>query len=273
MLGKKLIAFIVAALISSMSFAQAKENTQFFRLVSVNNNQAEFEKIWQASQSRMNNVFKATIQGKEVIVSGPFTYQKAQEMQQRFIEKGINNVQFFTREQINITQQGRSPTNIPSVAQEPSNNSLQTSSKITNNFLIGACDISATINENPPVTSCNVNALENRPVWASSVIKYEENSFTYMLVWGKKKRDSQYNDGKPNTIANLSLNYSIENKDNIVIEEISSTGCSSKTRFSREGDVFYKKQLSYSGACSSNQALAHQHAIKEGKRRAHLIRH
>ncbi len=106
MLSKKIITFIVAALISSITFAQANENKEWFRLVSVNNNQAEFEKIWQASQSRMNNVHKATIQGKEVIVSGPFTYQKAQEMQKQFIEKGINNVKFLSKEQLVITQSG-----------------------------------------------------------------------------------------------------------------------------------------------------------------------
>jgi hypothetical protein len=121
MLNKKIIAFIIATLISSITFAQATENTQWFRLVTVNNNQAEFEKIWQASQSRMANVYKATIQGKEVIVSGPFTYQKAQEMQQRFIEKGITNVQFLRRDQINITQQGQQPNN-PSTGASPQNN-------------------------------------------------------------------------------------------------------------------------------------------------------
>jgi hypothetical protein len=54
----------------------------------------------------MANVHKATVQGKEVIVSGPFTYQRAQDIQQNFISKGINNVQFLSKEQLVITHSG-----------------------------------------------------------------------------------------------------------------------------------------------------------------------
>lgn len=121
-MNKKIIAFIFTALISAVAFTQTNENTQWFRLVSVNNNQAEFEKIWQASRSRMANVHKATIQGKEVIVSGPFTYQRAQEMQQQFIAKGIKNVQFLAREQIIITQRGEASLEGQKNNQQPESN-------------------------------------------------------------------------------------------------------------------------------------------------------
>lgn len=87
---------------------QAKANTQWFRLVAVNNgtNQVDFDRIWQANQSKIKNIYKGTVQGKEVLVLGPYSYQKAQEMQQQFIAKGIKNVQFLAREQIIITQRG-----------------------------------------------------------------------------------------------------------------------------------------------------------------------
>ena len=141
----------------------------------------------------------------------------------------------------------------------------------TNNFLIGLCDISSVPKGDPRVTSCQISALEARPVWSTGVNIYGANSMSNLLVWGRKNRESNYG-GQQNQNNQSNVTYKIESPDNIIVTIATPNGCSISEKFTKSGSDIFHQTISYSGRCQEGQARAIQEEIKSGKTKVEYLR-
>jgi hypothetical protein len=146
-----------------------------------------------------------------------------------------------------------------------------TVSSDTNNFLIGLCDTSSVPKGDPRVTSCQVSALEARPVWSTGVNIYGANSMTNLLVWGRKNRESNYG-GQQNQNNQSNVTYKIESPENIIVTIATPNGCSISEKFTKSGSDIFHQTVSYSGRCQEGQARAIQEEIKSGKTKVEYLR-